>query len=465
MEERTQHRTSSPGRLRFVLGEKTTDVALPAEVPLGDVLPAVLSQFGAEWIEQGAEHEGWVVQRLGEPALDEERTPTELNLLDGEALYLRPRADQLPPIDYDDLVDGVGEQIRNHPGAWSPRRTRWMLLIGSTAVLAIGLLVLLMGGAPAPRAALAGVTALAMLAGAALSARAVVDSVAATMLAAVAAGYTTVASSLLVSAIDPPASWMVHWASAGMGALVALCAGLAVVADAALLFAGALTAVLLVTIPTFIGSLNMLSAPHAAAIGLTISLILGLFVPGVAFRLSGLTLPMLPTNSEELKEDIDPVPHQVVVDRGAATVGYLIALHIGAGLAQSVLLLMFLPATGLFPILLSAVIGLLLFMRAKHLDGVVQRWAVLVPAGIAMVTVVLRLGATQDFSSRVLALWFPAAVVGVILLLLSLKLPGKRLRPYWGRTADIFESLTAIAVLPLLLGVLNVYQQIRGVSG
>src|SRR5690606_22673142 len=42
MEERVQHRTPAPVRLRFVLGSRATDPALPAHAPLVDVLPAVL---------------------------------------------------------------------------------------------------------------------------------------------------------------------------------------------------------------------------------------------------------------------------------------------------------------------------------------------------------------------------------------------------------------------------------------
>jgi hypothetical protein len=97
MEAQTQHRTTNSARLRFVLGKKATDVALPTEATLTELLPAVLPQFGAEWVEQGADHEGWVVQRVGEAPLEEDRTLAELNLLDGETVYLRPRADRRDP--------------------------------------------------------------------------------------------------------------------------------------------------------------------------------------------------------------------------------------------------------------------------------------------------------------------------------------------------------------------------------
>ena len=69
------------------------------------------------------------------------------------------------------------------------------------------------------------------------------------------------------------------------------------------------------------------------------------------------------------------------------------------------------------------------------------------------------------FVDRVLALWFPVLLVAVLLLVLSMQLPGRRLRPYWGRAFDILETVTAVAVLPLVLAVLHVYELMRGLAG
>ena len=88
MEERTQHRTNVPTRLRFVLGDKAVDVALPGDVQLVDLLPSILAQFGKERIEESVDHEGWVVQRLGEQPLDEDSSPAELQLHDPELASL-----------------------------------------------------------------------------------------------------------------------------------------------------------------------------------------------------------------------------------------------------------------------------------------------------------------------------------------------------------------------------------------
>jgi type VII secretion integral membrane protein EccD len=466
-QEQAQHRSTLPGRLRFMLGDQVTDLILPPDVPLGELLPAVLRRFGSSSVEQGAEHEGYVVQRAGDPPLSEESTPAELGLLDGETLHLRPRAGQLAPIDYDDLVDGVAEQVRDHPGAWTTARSRWLLLLSSGATWGVGLLVLVLdGGSAVMCATMAGAAALALLGAAGLLARAAARSATATMLAASAVVHAAVASGLAVEAVDQSTSWLVRLAGAGVGALVALVCGLVLIADAGLLFAGALAAVLLALIPLMMVVATGLSTPEVAAIGLVLTLIAGLFVPGLAFRLGGLTLPMLPTNSDELRQDIDPVPHEVVVKRGRAVIGYLSALYLGSGVAQVLLVVLFLPAQGTFAFIFNAVLVPLLLLRAAHLDGVLQRWAIVVPAGVASVTVVARMVRGGLNGPEVLVrIWLPIIVIGAGLIVAAQYLPGRRLRPYWGRIADILESLSAIALLPLLAGVLDLYRYAHGLGG
>lgn len=464
-EEQTQHRTTTAGRLRFVLADRSADVALPVEVPLVDLLPAVLTQFGADRVEQGADHEGWVVQRLGEAPLDEDRTMTELGLRDGETIHLRPRADQLAPIDHDDVVDGVAEQVRGHPGAWTPARTRGMLRSGAVLALLLGLPLLLGVGPPAVQAALTGSVALALLAASALVARGAADPVVATILAGVATCYATAAGALAVPALHPPATPVTVLAVAAAGALVALTLGLVLVADAALLFTGATTFAAVVGVAALIGSVTPATPPQAAAIGLTITVLLGVLVPSLAFRLSGLTLPLLPTGAAELDQDIDPVPHRLVVERGVATVGYSSALHLGVGAGQLVLLPLPVLTADAWTTVLVLVVALLLLLRARHPDGRLQRWSVLVPAVAAVVLVLLVHALPLDPLDRLLAGCLPVLAAGVVLLLLSRTMPGRRLRPYWGRAVDVLESLTAVAVLPVLLQVLGVYATMRALAG
>ncbi|PWW63301.1 type VII secretion integral membrane protein EccD [Actinokineospora spheciospongiae] len=465
MEEQTQHRTTTAVRLRFVLGKKATDVALPADVPLTDLLPAVLPQFGAEWIEQGADHEGWVVQRVGEPPLDEDRTLAELQLLDGDTVHFRPRADELAAIDFDDLVDGVGEQVREHPGAWNAARTRVLLRVVSGAALVLGVLLVPGVGAVGLQALVAGVVAVLLLGASALVARGAAKPQPATVLAGACAVYAALGGDLLVRVLSPESGTMVRLTAAAAAALVALAAGVVAVADSALLFAGALLFTGVLAVTGLIGSLAEVTGPQAVAIGLTLTLLAGAFVPSTAFRLSGLTLPMLPGGADELSEDIDPVPHKVVIERGAATVGYSTALHTGLGLAQSVLVPFLVVGGHGWSMVLSLVMAFLLLLRSRHPSGLAARWAFVVPALVVVVTNLLHVGAEQTGGARLLVVFLPVLVVGLLLLLAGERLPGRRLRPYWGRAVEILESVTAIAVVPILLQVLGVYAAMRGLAG
>ncbi|WP_083275583.1 type VII secretion integral membrane protein EccD [Pseudonocardia sp. HH130630-07] len=442
------------------------DVAVPAEVPLVDLLPAVLPQFGAETVEAGAEHEGWVVQRLGEPPLDEELTAAQLDLHDGETLHLRPRAEQLAGIDYDDIVAGAGEQVAAHPGVWTATRTRGMLLTGATVLLGLGVPLLWLAGPGAgvltgPAGAL---IAAALLGVAALVARGAGDTVVGTVLVGLSVLYGATAAVLVCLALAPDPTPSTALTVGGAVTVAILAVGLVVVADSALLFAGALTMTVIVTVAGLIGTLAGLAPAKTAALTIVVTCVLQLFVSSLAFRLSGLSLPLLPTTPEQLGENIDPVPQEVVVERGTVTVGYTAALHIGLGTAQTPLLVIVALAGG-WSTVFAVVTALLLMLRSRHPGASLPRWAMLVPAGSAVCAAVLGYGARSGLTGLLLATLLPTLAVGAGMLWLVDVMPGRRLQPYWGRAVDILETLTSVAMVPILLAVLGVYAYMRGLSG
>src|SRR5260370_3644613 len=62
---------------------------------------------------------------------------------------MRPRSDQLPPLDFDDLIDGIAVGISGRPDRWRPEMSRRLLagLLGGS--LAVGLVLL--AGPPGPQ--------------------------------------------------------------------------------------------------------------------------------------------------------------------------------------------------------------------------------------------------------------------------------------------------------------------------
>jgi type VII secretion integral membrane protein EccD len=465
MEERTQHRTATPVRLRFVLDRRSAEVAIPGDTALVDVLPAVLPALDPDAADNGVGHDGWVAQRLGQPPLDEERSANDLHLLDGETLYLRPRAAQLPAISFDDLVDGIAEQVREHSGRWSPRRSRFMLLTLAGVLLLAGLPVLALGGAPGVRAAIAACLTVALLAGAGLASRAAADPLSGALLAGAAVAYAALAGWYGGAAAAPLAPWSVRVACLVLAVLATLCVGLAAVADAALLFTATLALTLLIGVPAVLAAVGGLPPQQAAGVGLCVTLIAGMFLPATAFRLSGLKLPMLPGKPEELGEEIDPVPHELVVERGAVAVGYLSALCIGTGAAQLLLGWALIQPGGTWPMVLAGLVGAALFLRARHLTNAVQRWALLVPATVLVLGDVLRWCVDRALFTRAVAVVPMLVLLGVALVVAAATLPGQRLRPYWGRAVELSESIVAIAILPVLGAVLGVYAAVRAWFG
>ncbi|MEU6352508.1 type VII secretion integral membrane protein EccD, partial [Streptomyces sp. NPDC047072] len=174
----TDHQVAELCHLTVRGPARTIDLAVPADVPVADLLPTLLRYAGegSETEEGGLDHGGWVLQRLGERPLDEEGTLKSLDLKDGEVLHLRPHDAALPEVRLDDLVDGIANVTRDRLHGWTPEAGRRLLLALAVAALALGLGVLAWpGGDAAVRAVAAGATGLLLLAGAASAARAVGD--------------------------------------------------------------------------------------------------------------------------------------------------------------------------------------------------------------------------------------------------------------------------------------------------
>ena len=186
-------------RLVLVTADRSLDVAVPVDVPISFLLPTLLKHAGAGLAEEGAEHEGWVLQRLGEDPLDEEATVAASGLHDGERLYFRPRRESLPAIDFDDLVAGLSSGIRERPDRWTPALTRWLFLGLLGAVLASGVALLLLPGASGPRSAAAGGTALVLLLAACALGRAYGDAGAALLLGCAAVPYAALGGLLAIA--------------------------------------------------------------------------------------------------------------------------------------------------------------------------------------------------------------------------------------------------------------------------
>src|SRR5262249_6346520 len=113
---------------------------------------------------------------------------------------------------------------------------------------------------------------------------------------------------------------------------------------------------------------------------------------------------------------------------------------------------------------LAVVVSFSLLIRSRGLTSGWQRASALVPALLGLALFANHLGDQADPGYRILAVTVMVTTAAV-LLASSRCLPGRRLLPYWGRSADIVEYVFAIAMLLLLFWVFDIYQWARGLAG
>lgn len=449
-------------RLRFHGPHKVVELSVPADVPLADLLPTIIGYSGDGLDEEAVEAGGWVLQRLGEEPPDEERTAEALGLRDGERLYLRLRRESLPEVHFDDIIDGVAAGLDRRGDTWHPALTHHLALGLAMLALAGGLVLLALSGDIGPlRGVSAAVTGVLLLLGAGSAARAVGDAGAGTALGAAAVPYVALAGALLPSGdSDLTAARLLAGGSAAASASVL---ALAAVACSAPLFLGLLITAVATAVAGAL-ALAGLTAPETAGALAVLVVALGTFLPGFAFRLSGLRLPALPRTAEELQEDIEPYPAQDVVDRSAVADGYLTAFHVVTGALCAACLTLIAPAPGWAPVALSCALSLLLILHARELGSRWQRLALVLPGsyGLALLTTgwALSLGPTGR-----LYLLAGLTATAAALAIVSWTVPGRRMLPYWGRAADLLHSLLALSMLPLALTEAGVFAWVRGLTG
>ncbi|WP_103512424.1 type VII secretion integral membrane protein EccD [Streptomyces sp. SM13] len=456
-------------RLTVRAPAKSIDLAVPADVPVADLLPAVLGYAGDNLEEAGIDHGGWVLQRLGGEPLDEELTLDSYGLRDGDTLYLRPRAEALPEVHLDDLVDGIATTMRDHPFGWTPKVSRWVLLGIVVAILAGGVLVIAWpGGSSLSRSVFATAAGLLLLAGAGSASRAVGDAGAGAALGFMVGPYLALAGWLLPGGeLGGPHAYetlgaRLLAASAAMagGAVLAL----AVVAAFAALFLSVAVVSLFAAIAAVLLLTTDLAPVHAAGILAVLAVILGAFVPSLAFRMSGMRMPPLPTNAQQLQEGIEPHAASAVSARAILADGWMTSLYGAVGLVGAACVAVLARERELAEIIMTVALCLLLVLHARGLGNIWQRMSLVVPGIFGLLLLVLVAAPAASPGNRlVTAAGLLAAAAAVAIA--AWTVPGRRLVPYWGRAGEVLHSALAIAVLPLALWVLGVYGALRAING
>jgi type VII secretion integral membrane protein EccD len=455
-------------RITVVGPHRRVDLALPAYVSFAELFPTVARYAGLDQPSARQEAGGWVLQRLGEAPFPPHATPSAAGLRDGELVYLLPRRAQLPELAFDDVADVIASGLGDRPDRWGPVDTRRVALGAAAGALVAGAAALAVSGPPwASPAVAAGVLAVVLLAAAAAVSRAAGDAAAGVVLGCAALPYAFLGG-LLGPARSTPLAHLGSLELLSGFAAVVLAATLAaaVIADGVPVFLGAAAASLLAAAAAWVDhAFGRISLPGAVAVAAALALALTPLIPGIAFRMSGLTLPPVPRDADELRRDTVTIAGGETLERAAGADRVVTGAVSGIGLIGGFAELELAFAHGWLARLTCAALGCALLLRSRIVRGRAQRLWLLVPGygGLALLAVGAALSVPQP---RIIAIILPCLLVAAAVLAgAGLRLPGRRPSPFWGRAAEIVDMTLVISFIPLALGVAGLYSYIRGLSG
>ncbi|MGC4807654.1 type VII secretion integral membrane protein EccD [Micromonospora sp. DT233] len=458
-------------RLLVVGPTSQVDVSLPTHIPLADMMPALLGALGPDLADRGLEHSGWIARRLGGPALDESRTVADLELLDGEMVYVRPRTDQIPPLAYDDLIDGVSAGLKKRAGLWRPQTTRTVALLLFAASLAIGLVTMQLWRDHGSRTLLLAVSALLCAAGAYGVARKLADRALAGILAAASVGAAVLATVDVVAQrlteVDAgPALAGLAFVGSTVGTVVALALWLLVGPPAGRwpVIVGLTFLWLLGTVAVLLRAQAGLDWTSVAAVLVMVTTVLRLAVPAATFKLAGFTLPEMPVEPEELQKDIDPHPAADVLDGAALADHFMTALYVVLGLVSGAAMAWLVLVPGWSAPLAAWLAAAAQVLVTRPMTSTWHRLALAGPALAAMALWCVTAVTDRGSSAATSAVVFCVALA--LVCALAARVAGRRrFNPIWGRLGDWTHTLAVAGLVPAAVVTMGVIAVIRARVG
>lgn len=466
----TQTMNSEVCRITVVGPDKRVDLAVPVSTSVSALMPVLVWHTGAAATSEELRGDGaWVLQRIGEAPFDPAGTPESLDWLEGEELHLRLAEDPLPELAFDDLADGIATMVNRRNDRWQPEYRR-LLFLGLSTVGMVLLAAVLADHGPILLAAIAGFAlATVFMLTSVLIARAG-DRPLSLLFGVGAAGYAGLTALNLVDGVADALSATSPGLMVGAAAAAAVAIVLVV---AQRLWAEELPyppmlAVMVTAIATifvlWLRSYFGMSGPAAAGIAAALLFAVIIFAPKIVLRAARLRGPQLPKTGDELQYDNQPESAEDLARRSSAADNYLSVATVCVAICLPFLFRIMMGDQGWAGWTLVAVYSSALLLRARSFFGVWQRVSLTLAGTAGYLMVILRASHAAPPDIRVLML------IGLAVLLLMLVLAARRpwprrLLPIWEFTATVFDVLTALAILPLVLQLLGTYSWARGLMG
>jgi type VII secretion integral membrane protein EccD len=455
---------SGLSRVTVVSPRSRVDIALPADVPMVELLPTLLAYAGAGGNDAGR-RDGWALSRVGGAELDTSRTAEQLSVRDGELLLLRPHESAGAATVFDDVIDTLATGATDRRGRWTAAATRTAFLVLAVLALTGTAAGLVTAGPPY---SVPGLVSLGL--GATLLIVAVVYARALGAARAGAAfGFLSTVycglGGLLVSLGDRRLGELgvAHTIVAvGVAAVAAAVAATGVPTAAPLFLAAALVAV---AVPAGLGLSTVLHG-GAAAGAAAVVVVAYAFLPALpmfAYRLAGLPRPSVPTEREHMLEETETIDGTRILELGRRADAFLAAMLaalsvISAGTAVLV------SRIGWRGAALALVLAVLPLLRSRWFSWRAQRVPLLASGSVALAATVIAVGTRLDHADRLLMIGGIALLVILCCIAMGLS-DNRQAAPPWGRFLDLVEILLILSIAPLAVWVSGILELVRAVRG
>jgi type VII secretion integral membrane protein EccD len=471
-------------RVTISAPQRRVDVALPEHVALAELLPEVLRHGGEGLADDGEQHGGWLLRRADGVALAPGQGLFAQGVRDGAVLFLVPAEEEWPELEYDDVVEAIAEGARRRGSAWTAGCTRTATLVAAVVLLAVGLFAVLAAGPAWRGAAFAGLGAALLLTLAAVTAsRAYGDARAGAALGASAMPYAFAGGALLVTSgagdragVFAPLAWLggPELLAGSVAVLLVAALGAIGVAVALRVFAAGITVGLLGGLTALASVLT--TAAGAAAVLLS-ALVCGIgAMPLLAIRFGKVPTPpvTLPTGGDA--DGFGGAPAGGGLDAGrerpdratvfaavARTEELLTGMLVGHMLLCAGAFVVLATSGALSARILIAVSAAALLLRSRLFVTVRQR----VPLVIGGLSGIAALGLGLVWSADP-AVRLGVSAVGLLLALITVAAGATYSRrppsPYFGRAADLLDTLVVLSVIPVACAVVGLYSAVSDIT-
>jgi type VII secretion integral membrane protein EccD len=454
-------------RVTVVAPHTRIDVALPADVAVADLLPMLLEMAKEATPDGGARHGGWALAKLGDAPLDPSRTLASLGVVDGELLQLRRRNENPPPPLYDDVVDAIAESMPDSFRPWTKETARRFGHIAGGLALFASALALFMSGPLYPggnglAAAIAsGAAAIACIAVGATLAKAYRAEGTGVLIAAAGGLPLAFVSGFY---IVPGLSMRANLLLASVLVIIVASVCILIIGAGITTFIAAATAASFGALAFLFGTIVAHPAAGIAAGTAAVALACISILPRATIWLAKLPLPHVPGTAEELKEDSGFPDYRAIERRTSVAHDYMTGLLIGCGTATAVSAIVAATSPSVFGIILGVVATLVLLLRARAYANGSQAIALLTTGMISAGGILLGWMWTQSPFARLLWVFGILLLVGAGALVTGVVFPNQRFSPPLRRTVEIIEAVCIATVLPLALGVMDLYTTLRHVN-